>query len=253
MDSGFSLAAVGAGPLLAVAAVAFCASVFGGLSGFGTGLVLPVFLAPVVGVAQVIPVMAVAMLFNNGGRVIAFRREIAWPTARRFLLLGLPACIASAWGYTRLDARAIGIALGLFLLASVPLRRWLRRIDLQLGPRGQLAAGALFGAVNGTLTGAGVLLVAFLMATGAAAAAVVATDATISVLMGVAKVMVFGGFSALDLPLAAFGVAVGVFSLPGAFVARWLVTRLPAPLHAGLIEAVIVAGGTILLWRALAG
>jgi len=58
--------------------VALAASTLGGLSGFGTGLVLPVFLVPLVGVANVIPVMAVAMLLNNGSRVIAFWREIQW-------------------------------------------------------------------------------------------------------------------------------------------------------------------------------
>jgi len=183
--------------------------------------------------------------------VIAFRREILWPEVRRFLLLGLPACAAGAWGYTRLDARWIGIALGLFLVASVPLRRWLKHIDLRLGPRGQLAAGAAFGTINGGMTGAGVLLISFLMATGAGGAAVVATDALISIVMGLAKVAVFGGFAALSLPLAAFGVAVGLFTLPGGFVARWLVARLPAPVHAAVLESVVLAGGVAILWRAL--
>ena len=45
---------------LVVALVAFAASILGGLAGYGTGLVLPVVLAPVVGVANVIPVMALA-------------------------------------------------------------------------------------------------------------------------------------------------------------------------------------------------
>ena len=44
--------------------VAFSASILGGLAGYGTGLILPVFLVPVVGVGNVIPVMAVAMLFQ---------------------------------------------------------------------------------------------------------------------------------------------------------------------------------------------
>ncbi len=58
--------------------VALGVSVLAGLSGFGTGLVLPLFLVPVVGVANVIPVMAVAMLFNNGSRVVAFWGQIRW-------------------------------------------------------------------------------------------------------------------------------------------------------------------------------
>ena len=68
--------------------VAFGASVLGGLSGFGTGLALPAFLAPLVGVTNVIPVLAVAMLFTNGSRAIALRCEVQWRHVFRALLLG---------------------------------------------------------------------------------------------------------------------------------------------------------------------
>ena len=72
--------------------VGFLSSLMGGLSGFGTGLVLPVLLAPLVGVTNVVPVMAVAMLFNNSSRVVAFWREIQWSHVRYMLTLCLPAC-----------------------------------------------------------------------------------------------------------------------------------------------------------------
>ena len=50
-----------------------------------------VYVAPVVGVANVIPVMALAMIFNNGSRVVAFRRDIRWAHVRRMLLrTGVP-------------------------------------------------------------------------------------------------------------------------------------------------------------------
>ena len=109
--------------------VAFAASILGGLAGYGTGLVLPVVLAPVVGVANVVPVMALAMILNNGSRVAAFRRDIDWPHVRRLLLLGLPACMAGAYGYTLLDARWVAVLIGVFLLASIPLRRALKRAN----------------------------------------------------------------------------------------------------------------------------
>src|SRR5690606_8011443 len=115
------------------------ASVMGGLSGFGTGLALPGFLVPLVGVSNVVPVMAVAMLFNNGGRVAAFRADIDWAHARRVLMLGLPACLLGAYTYTRLDARTIALVLGSFLLLSIPVRRLLHRSHRRLPPRGEVA------------------------------------------------------------------------------------------------------------------
>ena len=101
--------------------VAFGASTLGGLSGYGTGLVLPVFLVPLVGVTNVIPVMAVAMLLNNGSRVIAFWREVQWIHVRRLLALGLPVCAVGAYSYTLLSSKWVAILLGTFLLVSVPI------------------------------------------------------------------------------------------------------------------------------------
>lgn len=240
----------GESPLLLALAcgVAFAASILGGLSGFGTGLVLPVFLVPVVGAAHVIPVMAVAMLFNNGSRVIAFRRDIQWPLVWRMLALGLPACAAGAYSYTLLSSRWITILLGSFLLIAVVLRRLKRLAQARLPPAAQIGAGAAFGFINGGMTGTGVVLISLLMSAGLAGSALVATDAVISVTMGLLKVALFGRLQALDLRLAMVGLLVGLFTVPGAFLARALLKRIPAGIHAGFMEVVVVAGAVAILW-----
>lgn len=239
-------------PDLALAcAAAFAASILGGLSGFGTGLILPVFLVPVVGVGNVVPVMAVAMLFANGGRVLAFRGEVRWDHARRVLAGGLPACALGAWVHTRLPADAIALLLGGFLLAAVPLRRVLGRAGHRLSDRGEAIAGTGFGFLNGGLTGTGVLLIATLTAAGLQGPALIATDAAVSLAMGVLKVAAFGGLDALDLRLAAIGLGIGAFTVPGGYVARALLRRIPAGVHAGVMEAVVVAGALLLLARGL--
>lgn len=232
--------------------VALSASTLGGLSGFGTGLILPVFLVPLVGVANVIPVMAVAMLINNGSRVVAFWRDIDWNHARRMLLLGLPACIAGAYGYTLLSAKWIAVLLGTFLLLSVPLRRLLRRLQLQFSATAEIGAGAVFGFVNGGMTGAGVILISILMSVGLAGSCLVATDAIVSIIMGAAKVLLFGTLAALDLRLGMFGLLVGLFTAPGAFLARALLRRIPAGVHAWFMELVVVVGALVMLSRAWA-
>ena len=230
--------------------VALAASTLAGLSGFGTGLVLPVFLVPLVGVANVIPVMAVAMLLNNGSRILAFWQDIQWRQVRRMLVLGLPACVAGAYSYTRLSARWIAVLLGTFLLPSVPLRRLLRRAQLRMSPAAEIAAGASFGFINGGMTGTGVILISVLMSVGLTGSAIVATDAVISVVMGIAKVLLFSSLAALSLELALIGLLVGLFTAPGAFLARALLKRMPAGIHAWLMEAVVVAGAVALLWQA---
>jgi uncharacterized membrane protein YfcA len=200
----------------------------------------------------VVPVMAVAMILNNGSRVAAFWRDIQWPHVRRILAFGLPACVAGAYGYTLLEARAVALLLGLFFIGVVPLRRALARAGWRLGARGVAAAGAGFGFVNGAMTGAGLLLISTLMAAGLQGAALIATDAIVSVIMGFAKVALFGGFARLDLQLVAAGLLIGLCTAPGAFVARWLLARIPLKVHTAVMEMVVLAGGASFLWRAFA-
>lgn len=235
-----------------IGAVAFGASILGGLAGYGTGLILPIFLAPAVGVANVVPVMAVAMIFNNGSRVAAFWRDIRWAHARRILAFGLPACVAGAYGYTLLAANWVALLLGVFFIASVPLRRLLVRAGWQLEARGVAVAGAGFGFVNGGVPGAGLLLISTLMAAGLAGPALIATDAIVSVIMGAAKVALFGGLARLDAGLALAGVLIGLCTVPGAFVARRLLALVSLKVHTVVMEFVVLAGGAGFLWRAVA-
>ncbi|MDH4096619.1 MAG: sulfite exporter TauE/SafE family protein [Betaproteobacteria bacterium] len=252
MDPAFQLADVSAAQLVLIGAAALGGSVLGGLAGYGTGLVVPIFLAPVVGVANVVPVMAVGMIFANGSRAMAFWRDIHWPHARRVLLFGLPACVAGAYSYTLLEARWVALLLGGFFVASVPLRRALARSGWALGTRGVAAAGAGFGYLNGTMTGVGMLLISLLMAAGLQGAAVIGTDAIISVIMGFAKIALFGGVARLDAELALAGVLIGLCTAPGGFIARRLLARIPLKVHTAFMDAIVLAGGASFLWRGLA-
>ena len=252
MDSAFQLADVSVAQLALIGAAALGGSVLGGLAGYGTGLVVPIFLAPVVGVANVVPVMAVGMIFANGSRATAFWRDIHWPHVRRVLLFGLPACVAGAYSYTLLEARWVALLLGSFFIASVPLRRALARAGWALGARGVTAAGVGFGYLNGTMTGVGMLLISLLMAAGLQGAAVIGTDAIISVIMGFAKIALFGGVARLDAELALAGVLIGLCTAPGGFIARRLLAHIPLKVHTAFMDAIVLAGGASFLWRALA-
>jgi uncharacterized membrane protein YfcA len=252
LEPAFQLADVGAAQFVLIGGVAFFASVLGGLAGYGTGIIVPIFLAPVVGVTNVVPVMAVGMLIANASRAIAFWRDIHWPHVRRILLAGLPACVAGAWGYTRLDAHWVALLLGSFFVASVPMRRALAHAGWRLAARGVTVAGAGFGFVNGAMTGVGLLLISTLMAAGLEGAALIGTDAIVSVILEVAKIALFGSAARLDAELVLAGLLIGACTAPGGFVARWMLARIPIHVHTAFMEVVVLAGGASFLWRAFA-
>src|SRR6187402_2289527 len=59
--------------LVPVAAVALFASIIGGVSGYGTGALMPLVLVPLVGAEPVVPIIAISALFTNSSRVFAFQ------------------------------------------------------------------------------------------------------------------------------------------------------------------------------------
>ena len=238
--------------LALVAGAALFASVVGGVAGYGTGLLLPLVLVPILGPEPVVPVMAIAALLINASRVAAFRAAIEWRRALVVLATALPACVLGAWFYTRLSTAGTQLIIGAFLIASVPLRRFLKARDLRLGEGGLALGGVGFGAISGTAPGTGVILISMLMASGLAGMAVIATDAAISVLVHLVQASVFGVAGVIDLKVIAVAVLIGLCSVPGAFLARTLVERMPLRLHTAVLDAVVLIGGAAMVAGALA-
>ena len=102
-------------------------------------------------------------------------------------------------------------------------RRGARALATAGSPPLRSAGGAL---VGGTV-GAGVILLSLLMAAGLEGAAVIATDAVISIVIGIAKFAVFGLAGVVTAQVIAVALLIGVVAFPGAFLAKALVERLP--------------------------
>ncbi len=253
MESGFVIAGIDPLILAGVALVAFIASVVGGVSGYGAGLILPPVLAPVVGVAAVVPVMSVAMAMTNGSRVAAFRHEISW---RAILLVGAgmaPMCVLSAYVYTLLPVRAIAAMLGAFLIVSIPIRRKLDKTGWRLSAGGAVAGGAVYGAIVGSMTGVGPLLLSVMMGLGLRGGALIGTEAAVSMSGSLIKASVFGSAMLFDFELILAGLIIGLATVPGAFVARWMLKRFSPRVHLAMMDALVVVGGLSFLWQAWAG
>jgi uncharacterized membrane protein YfcA len=234
-----------------VAGIALFASIVGGVSGYGTGALMPLVLVPLVGAEPVVPIIAISALFSNSSRVTAFIRYADWRRAGIVLLAAVPTCVLGAWGYTYLTGKGAALVIGAMLILSVPMRRLLRHHGVKIGDGG-LALGAFgYGVVVGGTAGSGVILLSLLMAAGIEGAGVIATDAAISVVIGVVKVSVFGLAGVLTAQVIAFALLIGIIALPGAFLARAFVERMPLHVHTAILDAVVLLGGVFLVAGAL--
>ncbi len=231
----------------------FIVSIIGGLAGYGTGLLMPLVLVPVVGPEPVVPIIGVMALFTNSGRIAAFFKDVHWDKVWRIALPALPTTILATKFYDWLSGRGVLLLLGLTLLAMIPLRHWLRARSFTLPQRGLAPFGAAFGILVGGTSGAGVALISALMATGMNGAAVIATDAVVSLVVGVVKSLAFASWGTLSAQHAIFAALIGCATFPGGYVARWLITRLSIRMHAALLEGAVALGAIGLLWRAWTG
>lgn len=237
--------------LLLVASVALFASIIGGLAGYGTGALMPLVLVPMVGAEPVVPIIAISAILTNLSRVVAYISH-ADRTRAGIGQAGI------AIGAERRGDRGRGdddagaaFVIGTMLIMSVPLRRILRKREVRIG-NGGLAAGAVgYGVLVGGTSGSGVILLSLLMAAGLEGAAVIATDAMISVATGVIKISVFGLAGVVTAQVLAFALLIGAIAVPGAFLAKAFVARMPVHIHAAILDAAVITGGGVMIASAL--
>jgi hypothetical protein len=80
---------------------------------------------------------------------------------------------------------------------------------------------------------------------------VIATDAVISVATSIIKISVFGLAGVVTAQVFALAVLIGAIALPGAFLARAFVERMPVHVHAAILDVAVIAGGTVMIVEAV--
>jgi uncharacterized membrane protein YfcA len=220
--------------LASVAAVAMLASIIGGMAGYGTGVLMPLVLVPIIGAEPVVPIISISAMFTNSSRVLAFRKHVEPRNVLIVLAAAIPTCVLGAYGYTRLTNRGALVVIGTMLALSVPLRRLLARRTAHLGPAGLALGASGFGLLAGGTAG-------------------VATDAAVSIVIGIVKIAVFGFTGVITPQVIAFALLIGLVALPGAFVAKAIIERMPVRLHTALLDAVVLLGGGFMILGALRG
>jgi len=54
----------------------------------------------------------------------------------------------------------------------------------------------------------------------------------------------------LNAQVIAFAVLIGAVALPGAFLAKAFVERMPLHIHTAILDAVVIAGGAVMIFAA---
>jgi len=233
-----------------VLAVGFAAGALSGIVGTGSSIMLLPILVIQFGPKQAVPIMAIASLMANIAKVMAWWREVDWRAFAAYSTAGVPAAAFGARTLLVLPSHVINIALALFFLAMIPLRRWLhvRQFHMSLW---QLAlAGAGIGFLTGIVLSTGPLSVPAFTAYGLAKGAFLSTEAASSLMLMISKVATFRQLGALPLPSVLQGVIIGASVMAGSLLGKAVVQRMSMHAFQHVLDALLLCSGLSLLWSA---
>lgn len=242
---------VSVGEYALVAVITFAAAALAAVTGYGAGVILPLVLVPTIGAEVTVPIMGVASLLMNAGRLAAFWRYFDRRSAAILIATGVPSTVLGSFAYTLLSGAGASIVIGTALLLIVPLRRYAARFRGHLSPRSVAVAGAGFGFVDGGASGVGVILISILLAAGLQGTAVIATDAGVTLVLAAVKTVVFQASGVLSPSAWLMAIMIGVVAIPAAFLGRWIVPKIRPATHIWILDVVVVIGGAVLVARGL--
>lgn len=209
---------------------ALLAATVSGAAGFGGALLLLPWLTRLVGVAEAVPLLTAAQLVGNLTRAALGARQIDWRAVGAFVVTGIPAAVCGALLFTQVASpRHLARIIGAALLGFVALRASGRlRFDRPAAATRLLAiGGAVTGLLSGFVGSSGPISAAIFLALGLPPVAYIATDATASLLVHLAKSVVY----ARQLPRGdAFLVAATVLSagmILGSILGKHVASRVP--------------------------
>jgi uncharacterized protein len=235
---------------LFVLAVGLVAGTISGIVGTGSSIMLMPVLVYQYGPKQAVPIMAVAAVLANFSRILAWWREVDWRACAAYSLAGIPAAALGARTLLALPSRAVDMAIGVFLIAMVPVRHWLARHQLKLSLWQLAVGGVVIGYLTGIVVSTGPLSVPLFLFYGLTRGAFLATEAASSLGLYLSKSVTFERFGALTGDIALQGLIAGSSLMAGAFIAKRFVVRLEPDVFRLVMDGIMLAAGLFLLWQA---
>src|SRR5262245_16395784 len=237
---------------LAVLLLGLIAGTLSGIVGFGASIMLMPMLMLAVGPHEAVPIMAIAALMANLGRVLVWWRDVDWRANTYYCVTAVPAAALGARTLLLLDARVVEGILGAMFFLMIPARRWLQARGMRVKAWHLTVVGAAIGFLSGMVASTGPINTPFYLAYGLVKGAYLATEALGSIAIGLTKSIVFQRFDALPPETVARGLVVGTSLMVGSRLAKGFVLRLDAGQFRLLMDLLLAGAGMVLLWGAFA-
>lgn len=234
-----------------VLAAGLCAGALSAIVGTGASIILLPILILEYGPQQAVPIMAVAAVMGNIGKSLAWWRDIDWRAFWAYSVFGIPGAALGARTLLVLPASIVEISLGIFFLALIPMRRWMRVRDMHM-PLWQLAvAGGVIGFLTGIVLSTGPLSIPAFGAVGLSKGALLSTEAVASLGLMISKAATFQVLGALPWPQIVQGLIVGASMIAGSFAAKRVVDRMSVKTFENMLDVMLIIAAVTMLWTGI--
>ncbi len=227
------------------------AGTLSGIVGFGSTTILMPLLVIVFGPKAAVPIMAVAAVLGNLGRVVVWWPVIAWKAVGAFSIAAIGAVWFGARTMLAFDPVYLELFLGAFFILMIPIRRWLENSQVKLSLLGLVITGAVIGYLTGIVANTGPINTPFFLAHGLSKGPFIATEAMSSLAMFGSKSAAFWTFGALPIETIKRGCIVGATLMIGAWLAKRFVQSLSTDTFKGMMDALLFIAGAAMIVNAL--
>ena len=151
----------------------------------------------------------------------------------------------------QLDSRIIEMALGIFFLLMIPLRRRLQSGGMKVRLWHMAPVGAVIGFLTGIVVSTGPINTPFFLGYGLVKGAYLSTEAMASLGVYASKALVFRQFGALSWDILWKGLIIGSSVMAGSAFAKRFVLRMDAAQFRLLMDGIILLAGLSMLATAI--
>lgn len=228
------------------------AGTLAGVIGTGGSLILLPILVLLHGPRAAVPIMAIASVLANLGRIGAWFHDVDWRRFGPYSLAAAPAAALGARTLLAIPVAAADLTLSLFFVFLLILRhRTNHDVVLQPTVPTLLAAGGGVGFLTGVVQSTGPLSLAVFAAFGLRQGPLLGTEAAASLAIYLAKTITFSAVGAIDKPLLLQGLFVGSSLIAGAFLGKGIVRRMGRRQYDQALDLTIGVNAIIMLAAAV--
>ncbi len=234
--------------IITIMLTSLLASAFSVAFGFGGVFILIGGMTLVIPMEAILPLQAAGMMSSMLTRMFLLRTHIEWAYVKTFFIGCLFGTTLGAMLYTSLPTSTVALALAVVMF----LAAWAPKASFQLKlPHAEVIIGGIHSFVSTAFSFGGFMQAAIFRNSLFNRMQVTATIAACSCAMTLLKIPSYAGFGFDYGPYVGVILACWVMAIPGTWIGRHFLNRMPETLFRYGFKAMLTIVGLRLLWIAI--